>query len=240
MTGRRRRVQIENKLASNDAILGRIRAGVVRVRAASQHHAIPKNNDAGGRPIHSIESRRSDHIKSVFHFQSATPEPSSPDRHNRRMGCCNDRSTWGLARSGRPARPRKSLPTTNVFETAAASCPPRGGGRRENLVAPLYRAGGLRQDHVRALLVGSLRDGGQSQRQGTPLARSDRCRAWNSSDAHPGDNSFWVNAKDQLSLSLLAFPRYASAQVNGEGGRGSIGAPFYGYVRAGRGRLLVS
>ena len=22
-------------------------------------------------------------------------------------------------------------------------------------------------------------------------------------DAHPGDNSFWVNAKDQLSLSLL-------------------------------------
>ena len=41
----------------------------------------------------------------------------------------------------------------------------------------------------------------------------DRCSGrgpqleFHEDDAHPGDNSFWVNAKDQLSLSLLALAK---------------------------------
>jgi hypothetical protein len=48
---------------------------------------------------------------------------------------------------------------------------------------------------------------------GHTAAQRDRCQAryygrgpqieFHEGDAHPGDNSFWVNAKDQLSLSLL-------------------------------------
>jgi hypothetical protein len=62
-------------------------------------------------------------------------------------------------------------------------------------------------------LVGSLRDEGKSQRHGARLLGEidvgpDRYSGrgpqleFHEGDAHPRDNSVWVNAKDQLSLSL--------------------------------------
>lgn len=55
VTGWRKIVLIENKFALKDTVFERVRAGVVRIRAASQHHPIQKNNDAAWRPILAIE-----------------------------------------------------------------------------------------------------------------------------------------------------------------------------------------
>src|SRR5215471_13191953 len=60
MTGRGRCVRIDNALAFEDAVLGRILADEVRERTAAQQHSILKDNDAAGRPIHPIEPLRGD------------------------------------------------------------------------------------------------------------------------------------------------------------------------------------
>ena len=53
-------MRIDNALAFEDAVLGRVRADEVRERTAAQQQSILKDNNAPGRPIHPIEPLRGD------------------------------------------------------------------------------------------------------------------------------------------------------------------------------------